>query len=84
MKEYKTSEELTDYLLSKGVIVTNKEYAVKKINRYTYYSIVNTYKSVFKCRNGNYIKNVTFNEIYAMFQFDKNLKNIILKYWINC
>ena len=80
MKEYKTSEELIDYLLSKGVIVTNKEDAIEKIERYTYYSIVNTYKSIFKRRNGNYIKNVTFDEIYAMFQFDKNLKNIILKY----
>ena len=84
MKEYKTNENLIEYLSSKGVTISDKADALQKMERYTYYSIVNTYKSVFKCRNGNYIKNVTFNEIYAMFQFDKNLKNIILKYWINC
>ena len=80
MKEYRTNEELIDYLSSKGVIVVDKEDAMKKIERYTYYSIVNTYKSIFKKKNGNYIDNVTFDEIYALFEFDKNLKSIILKY----
>ena len=80
MKEYRTNEELIDYLSSKGVLISDKEYAVQKIERYTYYSIVNTYKSVFKDKDGNYIDNVTFDEIYALFEFDKSLKNIILKY----
>ena len=80
MKEYKTNEELLNYLSSKGVIIANKEDALEKIERYTYYSIVNTYKSNFKDKNGNYINKVSFDEIYALFEFDKNLKNIILKY----
>ena len=81
MKEYMTNNELIDYLSSKGVIIENKDNAIQKIERYTYYSIVNTYKLIFKDKNGNYIDNVTFDEIYALFEFDKNLKNIILK---NC
>ena len=81
MKEYRTNEDLIEYLSSKGVIISDKENALQKIERYTYYSIVNTYKSIFKDKNGNYIDNVTFDEIYALFEFDKNLKNIILK---NC
>lgn len=80
MKEYKTNEELIDYLSSKGVAIADKENALKKIERYTYYSIVNSYKSIFKDKNNNYIKNVSFDEIYALFEFDKNLKNIILKF----
>lgn len=80
MKEYKSNEELINYLLSKGVIVSNKKDALEKIERYTYYSIVNTYKNIFKDKNGNYINNVSFDEIYALFEFDKNLKNIVLKY----
>ena len=80
MKEYKTNEELIDYLSSKGVAIADKEKALKKIERYTYYSIVNSYKSIFKDKNNNYIKNVSFDEIYALFEFDKNLKNIILKF----
>ena len=80
MKEYKTNEELIDYLSSKGVLIVDKEDALKKIERYTYYSIVNSYKSIFKDKNNNYINDVSFDEIYALFEFDKNLKNIILKF----
>ena len=46
MKEYKTNEELIDYLSSKGVVIADKEAALKKIERYTYYSIINSYKSL--------------------------------------
>lgn len=80
MKEYRTNEELIDYLESKGVSIPNKKDAIEKIERYTYYSIVNTYKSIFKDNEGNYIDNVSFDEIYTIFEFDKELKNIILKY----
>ena len=80
MKEYKSNEELINYLLSKGVVISNKKDALEKVERYTYYSIVNTYKNIFKDKNGNYIENVSFDDIYALFEFDKNLKNIILKY----
>lgn len=54
MKEYRTNEELINYLESKGVIISNKENAIQKIEKYTYYSIVNTYKSIFKDKKGNY------------------------------
>ena len=80
MKEYKTNEDLIRYLSSKGVTISDKADALQKIERYTYYSIVNTYKSIFKDKNGKYIDNVTFDEIYALFECDKELKNTILKY----
>lgn len=80
MKEYKTNEELIDYLSSKGVVIADKEDALKKIERYTYYSIINSYKSIFKDKNNNYINDVSFDEIYALFEFDKNLKNLMLKF----
>lgn len=80
MKEYKSNEELIEYLSSKGVIISNETDALEKIEKYTYYSIVNTYKNVFKNENGDYLDNVSFDDIYALFEFDKNLKNIILKY----
>lgn len=80
MKEYKSNEELINYLSSKGVSISNKKEALEKIERYTYYSIVNTYKNIFKNKNGDYINKVSFDEIYALFEFDKNLKNTILKY----
>ena len=80
MKEYKDSFELLEYIISKGVSVNNKEDALNKIKTYSYYSIINTYKDVFKTKNNGYKKNVSFDEIYALFEFDKNLRSIFLKY----
>lgn len=80
MKEYKNSTELVDYIISKGVSVNNKEDTLNKIKTYSYYSIINTYKDVFKDEKKEYQKNVTFDEIFALFEFDKNLRSIFLKY----
>ena len=80
MKEYKNPSELLDYIISKGILVNNKEDALNKIKTYSYYSIINTYKDVFKNTNNKYKKNVSFDEIYALFEFDKNLRSIFLKY----
>ena len=82
MKEYMSNVQLIDYLISKKVNVINKEEAIKKIEKYTYYSIVNSYKFNFKDSKNNYLPNVSFDEIYVLFEFDKNLKYIILKYTI--
>lgn len=80
MKEYKSNEELIDYLASKNVIIKNRKSAIKKINKYTYYSVVNSYKNVFKSKDNKYIDNVSFDEIYSLYEFDKNIKIIFLKY----
>ncbi len=80
MKEYKNNEELIEYLISKNVIINDKKRALKNIEKYSYYSIVNGYKFVFKDKNNNYKKNTSFEEIFALYEFDKNVKAIFLKY----
>ena len=80
MKEYKNNEELIDYLISKNVIVNDRELALKNIEKYSYYSIINGYKAVFKDENNNYNANTSFEEIFALYEFDKNIKAIFLKY----
>lgn len=80
MKEYKNNEDLIDYLISKNVIINDKEKALKNIEKYSYYSIINGYKAVFKDENNNYKENTTFEEIFALYEFDKNIKPIFLKY----
>lgn len=79
MKEYKNNEELLNHLISKCLTIQNKKFALDIIEKYTYYSIINTYKDVFK-QGYKYINNSTFEEIYALYDFDKNLKIIFLKY----
>lgn len=80
MKAYKNNQELIDYLISKNVIINDVHSALKNIEKYTYYSIVNGYKSVFKDEENNYKENTSFEEIFALYEFDKNIKAIFLKY----
>ena len=80
MKKYKNNEELIDYLISKNVIVNDRELALKNIEKYSYYSIINGYKAIFKDENSNYKENTSFEEIFALYEFDKNIKAIFLKY----
>lgn len=42
--------------------------------------LINTYKDVFKNTHNEYKKSVSFDEIYALFEFDNNLRSIFLKY----
>lgn len=80
MKEYKSNEDLINYLEEKGIIINDKSKAISIIERYSYYNVVNSYKIIFKDKNNNYIKNVSFEEIYSLYEFDKNLRYIMLKY----
>ena len=80
MKEYKTNKELIELLISKGVSVEDKNNAIKKIEKYTYYNVINSYKHIFKDNDNNYKSNVSFDEIYALYDFDKKLRYIMLKY----
>ena len=80
MKEYKTNKELIEYLEKNNVIIDDKNKAINIIDNYSYYSVINTYKYVFKNEDNTYLKNVHFKEIYSLYKFDKNIRVIFLKY----
>ena len=64
---------------SKCVSIKDENSAKYLIEKYSYYSIVNSYKWIFK-KGKNYKDNASFEEIFAIYKFDKNLKIIMLKY----
>ena len=78
-KEFKSTDELIEILNSKGVSIRDDNNIRYLIEKYSYYSIVNSYKWIFKIGE-NYKDNASFEEIFAMYKFDKNLKIIMLKY----
>ena len=78
-KEFKSTDELIEILNSKGVSIRDDNNIRYLIEKYSYYSIVNSYKWIFKIGK-NYKDNASFEEIFAMYKFDKNLKIIMLKY----
>ena len=80
MKSYKNLDDLIIELKNKGVIIDDEKYAKIMLEKYGYYSIINSYKDIFKNNKNNYKKDVTFEEIISLFEFDLNIRHICLKY----
>ena len=78
-KDFKSTNQLIEILNSKCVSIKDENSAKYLIEKYSYYSIVNSYKWIFK-KGKNYKDNASFEEIFAIYKFDKNLKIIMLKY----
>lgn len=78
MKEFKTYQEQIEILKSRGIVISNEEFALEKLQEDNYYNIINGYKDLFIDSN-QYIQGTTFEEIYSLFEFDRNLKSILLK-----
>ena len=68
VKEFKSTNELIEILTSKGVIIKDDKNAKYLIEKYSYYSIVNSYKWIFKIGE-KYKENASFEEIFAMYKF---------------
>lgn len=83
MKGFKTFEEQIDILKSRGLIIPDKEQTISILSRENYYNIINGYKFPFidkKNSSEKYIENCSFDEIYALYQFDRHIRSISFKY----
>lgn len=63
MKEFKNNEELIEYLISKNLIINDKEQELRNIEKYSYYSIINSYKNIFKDKDNNY--KISYSKYYC-------------------
>lgn len=81
MKEFKTYDEQIQLLKSRGLTFVDEDFAKEKLEEENYYSIINGYKDLFLDSNdkNKFIKGSTFEEIYYLFEFDRNIKSILLK-----
>lgn len=86
-KIFKTHDELIELLKSRGVhIETDAEiaYAKEVLSQVGYYSLINGYNKMFLKESENmvdeYISGTTLQEIHALYQFDKTLRSIFMKY----
>lgn len=82
MKEFKTIEEQIDLLKSRNIIFEDEENAKKMLLHNNYYNIINGYKDLFLDDNNslNYKQGTKFEEIYFLYEFDRQLRNIFLEY----
>lgn len=86
MKPFKTYNEQIITLRSRGVKFGNGHKRERKIAKRilieeNYYSLINGYKNLFLASTipDRYKTDTNFFEIYALYNFDRNLRNILLK-----
>lgn len=79
-KEFKTLDQQVDILRSKGLIVEDEE-KVKQILFRENYFFINGYRYIFykSQEERSFIEGTTFEELYAFFLFDRNIRNIMFK-----
>lgn len=88
-KVFKSYRQILSILRSRGVAIQKGSAgsrAIKILEKENYYNVVNGYKSLFiqtpatKTSDEVYKPGVTFDEIYALYNFDRELRIIYLKY----
>ena len=79
-KTFKTLDEQIEILKKKNLVVDDYEYAKDILLRENYF-FISGYRHLFVKSpiEKNYIENTNFRELYAMFYFDRQLRNIIFK-----
>ena len=87
MNTYMKKKPFLDYpaqihkLKSKQLSIKNECYAINILSKISYYGLINGYKDCFKDKTSNlYTENATFEDIYNLYLFDDDLRNIFLKY----
>lgn len=82
-KGFKTIDEQIEILKSRNIIVEDYNKIYKILTRNNYYYLINGYKDLFldtTSESEKYIENTKIEEIYALYNFDKNIKINFLKY----
>lgn len=82
MKDFKTKEEQINILKTRGMSFDDEENAKKILLNNNYYNIINGYKDLFldSTNRLSYKPGTKFEEIYALYEFDRQLRNIFLEY----
>ena len=87
-KEYKTYNQLLKILRNRGMIIKKGSQGSKVIDilkKENYYNVVNGYKDLFLDSSSTpsaekYKSGTTFDEVYALYNFDREVRHIYLKY----
>lgn len=79
-KEFKTLDEQIIILRGKGLIIKDEEKTKNTLLRENYF-FINGYRHIFEKseKDSRFIEGTTFEELYALFLFDRNLRSIMFK-----
>ena len=80
-KGFTTFERQIEILKERGLIIENEEAAMDALKRYGYYNIINGYKDPYITivdGEERYISETTFEQIYALYLLDRQLRNVVM------
>lgn len=82
-KPFKTYDEQVSILKSRNVYIKNEEIVKQCLTDISYYSLINGYKDLFDSDiNGKFSYPVPFTDFYFLYNFDRDINSILLKYII--
>lgn len=82
-KIFKTIDEQIKILKSRDIIIDNYDKAYNLLSKNNYYYLINGYKDLFidsTSKEEKYIDGTKLEELYALYEFDKDIKINFLKY----
>ncbi len=79
-KEFKTLDEQVEILKNRGLVINDVEKTESLLLRENYF-FINGYRHIFMKNHKEdfFIKGTTFEELYAVFQFDRSFRNLLFK-----
>ena len=79
-KQFKNLDEQVEIFRYKGLVINDEFYAKEVLLRENYF-FLNGYRHLFmkSSTNKKYIEGTTFEELYSLFLFDRQFRNIIFK-----
>ncbi len=80
-KIFKTLDEQIEILKSKGLVINDEQKAMEILFRENYF-FISGYRHLFmrSYKDMQFVEGATFDELYAMFIFDRRLRNIMFKH----
>lgn len=87
-KEYKTYRQLLTILRSRGMVIgkgSQGSRVMRVLEKENYYNVINGYKDLFLDSTSTpaaekYKAGTTFDEVYGLYNFDREVRHIYLKY----
>lgn len=79
MKPFFTYEQQLEKLKSTGLQINDENSALGYLKSEGYYNLINGYSHFF-CHGNKYAKGTTFENVLALYRFDKDLRNTFYKY----
>ncbi len=79
-KPFLSYDDQIQQLTQKGLLINDKNFAIKLLKEHSYFALITGYKHLFKLQNGQYKLHTKIEDIFALYHFDDELRSLFLRY----